>query len=291
MPVGRARISALIVNYHSYHELARCLEALRAQSPVPVNEIIVVDHETSPNRAGEIRSAFPDALVVGLPGNAGFAAGVNRAATQAHGEYLLLVNPDTMCEPSLAAVLTDWLDAHPSVAVVGPRIVNEDGTLQASARRFPDATTGAAGRTTFLTRLFPRNPLTRRNLGYSFAARPQTVDWVSGACAMVRASAFREVGGMDAGFFLYWEDADLCRRLRNARWETMYVPGVTAVHAGGRASRHARLQALVAFHRSAYRYYRKHGGRAAALAAPLVWSGLWIRAGLKAAALLLRGRP
>jgi GT2 family glycosyltransferase len=228
--------------------------------------------------------------VLGIAANDGFAAGVNRAAAQAHGEYLLLVNPDTVCEPALVAVLKDWLDAHPRVAVAGPRILNEDGSVQASARRFPDATTAMAGRTTFLTRWLPGNPLTRRNLGYSVGSEPRTVDWVTGACAMVRASAFHAVGGMDTRFFLYWEDADFCRRLLDAGWQTAYVPTVSAVHVGGRASRHDRLKALMAFHRSAYRYYRKHGGRAAALTAPLVWSGLWIRAGLKAAALVVRGR-
>ena len=291
MPSSRGTVSALIVNYRAYDELIRCLPALQSQSPIQTAEIIVVDHGSVADRANGVRRSFPEAAIVGIAANEGFAAGVNRAAAQARGEYLLLVNPDTVCEPTLVAVLKGWLDAHPQVAVVGPRIVNDDGSLQASARRFPDPTTAIAGRTTFLTRLFPRNPLTRRNLGYSFTAEPQTVDWVSGACAMVRASAFRDVGGMDADFFLYWEDADLCRRLRDAGWETMYVPTVRAVHAGGRASRYARLRALLAFHRSAYRYYRKHGGRAAALTAPAVWAGLWVRAGVKALALLVRSRP
>lgn len=288
MPSTPGTVSALIVNYHTYDELVACIAALEIQSPEAPLEVLVVDHETRPDRVEQVRRLCPRATIIPIAGNHGFASGVNRAAAQARGEYLLLVNPDTICDPASVATLKEWLQTHPEFAVAGPRILNEDRSLQPSARRFPDATTAVAGRTAFLTRVLPANSLTRRNLSSSFGDEPRAVDWVTGACALVRADAFHEVGGMDEKFFLYWEDADLCRRLLDRKWRTAYVPSASVVHVGGRASRYARLRALLAFHCSAYRYYRKHGGAATTLAAPLVWSGLWIRAGLKASTLLRR---
>ena len=113
---------------------------------------------------------------------------------------------------------------------------------------FQGVTTGLAGRTTWLTRVWPDNPLTMGNLVRDLPAEPVEVDWVSGACMMVRRDAFAAVGGMDEQFFLYWEDADLCRRLKQAGWKTYYQPGVTVTHLTGQSSQHARKASLVAFH-------------------------------------------
>jgi hypothetical protein len=178
--------------------------------------------------------------------------------------------------------LAAWLDLHSDVGAVGPLIREPDGRIQASARRFPTALTGLAGRRSWLTRIHPNNPLSRRNLLTGDHVRePITVDWVSGACVMVRRAAFEAIGGMDQGFFLYWEDADLCRRLANAGWRTMYHPGTSVVHLGGRATEHAPTTSLIAFHRSAFRYYWKHGGLMYRALAPLAWLVLNFRLGLK----------
>ena len=113
------------------------------------------------------------------------------------------------------------------------------------------------------------------------------VDWVSGACMMVRRTAFEAVGGMDEQFFLYWEDADLCFRLKQRGWLTTYNPSVAVTHLTGRSSSRARKESLIAFHRSAFRYYRKHGGLAARAAAPIVFLVLQTRLFLKLARLQL----
>jgi GT2 family glycosyltransferase len=174
------------------------------------------------------------------------------------------------------------LDRHPDVGVVGPRITNLDGTVQASARRFPDFTTAIAGRSSWLTRVLPRNPLSRHNLPALDvqSGEPVDVDWVSGACMMVRRAAFDQVGGMDEGFFLYWEDADFCRRLEDAGWRTTYWPAVSVLHAGAGSSRYAIDASLVAFHQSACRLYRKHARGPARLLTPFVRVALRIRLAL-----------
>jgi GT2 family glycosyltransferase len=274
---SRPEVSVVIVNYHTYNELAACLVAVQSRGRDEVIEIVVVDQDSDNAAIAEICEHFPAATIIPNGQNDGFAAGVNRGAGRTRGCYLLVLNPDTVVRPGLIDELAAWLEAHPDVAVVGPRILNADGSVQPSARRFPDLTTGLGGRQSWLARLWPSNWLSRRNLDWSRSSEPVDVDWVSGACMMIRRSAFDGVGGMDDRFFLYWEDADLCRRLRSAGFRTVYEPSVSAVHEGSRASQHAVVRSLVAFHRSAFHYYWKHGGVVARAFAPVVQAALLVR--------------
>ncbi len=277
-------VSVLIVNYHAYEELAICLDTLHARSAGV--EVVVVDHASDAAAVTPLVQRFPGVNWIASSANPGFAAGVNRAARAARGRYLLLLNPDCIVDQDVCGVLSAWLDAHPGVGVAGALVRDSDGTIQASARRFPGLTTGFAGRTSWLTRIAPGNAFSRSNLltGPDVTA-PKTVDWVSGACMMVRRTAFDLVGGMDEGFFLYWEDADLCARLAARGCTTVYHPGVSVTHHCGRSSR-ASARSVRAFHRSALRYFVKHGGWRARLAAPLAFAALQTRA-----ALVLLRRP
>lgn len=282
------RVAVVIVNYQSYADLRRCLGALAGQAATTV----VVDHDSTPESADAIAGEFPWARLLRVSGNEGFAAGVNRGARETASDYLLLVNPDSVPQPGLCDALANWLDRHSDAGAVGPRITNADGTLQGSARRFPDVTTAFAGRSSWLTRVLPRNPLSRRNVP-ALDAKPGEaveVDWVSGACMMVRRAAFDRIGGMDEGFFLYWEDADFCRRLERAGWRTMYWPAVSVLHTGSGSSRHAADASLVAFHQSAYRLFRKHARGPRALLAPAVRLALWVRLAFMRRIVRARGR-
>ena len=271
-----AIVSVLIVNYHAYDELAACLDSLERQTVANL-DVIVVDHDTDAASCDRLKERAPWARFTQTAANPGFAAGVNRAAAMAHGRFLYLLNPDTVADPEVCSTLVGWLEHHPEVGAVGSLVRDPDGSLQASARRFPDVTTALAGRTTWLTRLLPGNSMSRRNLLTAPHVRsPIQVDWVSGASVMIRREAFEAIGGMDEGFFLYWEDADLCHRLGQAGWWTTYHPESGVTHLCGRSSR-SNAASIVAFHRSAYRYYRKHGGVAARLCAPIVYVLLNIR--------------
>ena len=272
-------VSVLVVNYHAYAELDACLESLaRQRRPV---EVIVVDQDTREAERRVLECRYRDVRWVAQTTNSGFAAGVNLAARHASGNYLYLVNPDATVAPDTALGLSAWLDEHPHVAVVGSRVLDADGGIQGSARRFPGVSTFFGGRTAWMTRHFPRNPLTRRNvLTGSHVRDPLEVDWVSGASMMVRRRAFDMVGGMDERFFLYWEDADFCRRLRDAGMSTVYHPGLSVVHLAGRSGGTSR-RAVIAFHRSAYRYFRKHAGAIGLIATPLVAVALTLRLGIK----------
>jgi N-acetylglucosaminyl-diphospho-decaprenol L-rhamnosyltransferase len=281
-------VSVIVINYHAYDELAACLASLVEQSLAAL-EIIVIDHDSSPSACGDLTARFPSVRFVPLRENPGFAAGVNRGASIAGGRYLYLLNPDATADRDVCRALAEWLDEHPEVGVAGSLVRDADGAIQASARRFPDVTTALGGRTTWLTRLLPANPLTRRNLlTGAHVQEPMAVDWVTGASMMIRRTAFDLIGGMDAEFFLYWEDADFCRRLVDAGWQTAYYPAAGVTHLCGRSSRSSAVSISV-FHDSVFRYVRKHGGVLTRLAVPLIFVGL--KARLFAALWLNRNRP
>ena len=278
MSTAAAHVTIVIVNYESYAELRDCLASLAADAEAG-HEIVVVDHVSREGAADALSREFPFVRLLRVPGNEGFAAGVNRGARGAQTPFLLLLNPDSIVDAGLVDRLCEWMRDRPDVGVVGPRLLNADGSVQGSARRFPGVTTALAGRSSWLTRVLPRNPLSRRNLPALEAVRghPLDVDWISGACMLIRRTAFEQVAGMDEGFFLYWEDADFCRRLKQAGWRTVYLPDVTSMHIGGRSSMHAADASLVAFHRSAYRLFCKHSSAPVRPFAPLVYLALRVR--------------
>ncbi len=272
----------VIVGYRAYAELEQCLASLAAHEPdVPV---VVVDHAADQARGPGLAAAFPRITYVPRRQNPGFAAGVNDAARHAGPGPLLLLNPDCQIAGPIVAPLVNVLAAHPEAGVIGGLIREGDGALQHSARRFPDVTTALGGRTSWLSRVAPDNPLTRRNLTTAPADGVVPVDWVSGAFTLIRREAFDQLHGFDEGFFLYWEDADFCKRAANAGWITVYAPVAEVRHLTARASRHAPLRSLRAFHLSALRYYWKHSTWAGRLWSPAVVLGLAARFALRALA-------
>lgn len=220
--------------------------------------------------------------------NLGFSAGVNLAAAATTAPVLLLLNPDTVVEGPILRAMAGWLEAHPDSAVVGPRVLNTDGTIQPSARRFPGVTTALGGRSTWLTRRYPNNWFSRRNLLHDRAAASldaREVDWLAASCFATPRHVFERLGGLDELFFMYWEDADYCHRARALGLGCHHLPTKGVVHIGGLSSAQNVVQSIRAFHRSAFRLYWKHS-RVGRVAAPLVWAGLSLRAELKIA---LRG--
>jgi GT2 family glycosyltransferase len=280
--------SIIIVNFNSGECLTRCLESIEKHAPAA--NVIVIDNastDTGSGRTVALRRA--GVTVQANRENVGFARAVNQGLAATSRHLVMLLNPDCYLLPGAADRLEEELDSYPDCAIAGPRILNDDGTIQGSARGDPTLMTGFFGRTTLLTRLFPNSRLARRNVRTDTervaSGGSCTVDWVSGACMMARREALITVGGFDERYFLYWEDADLCRRLRNRGHSTRYVPSSAIVHSGGVSSLGARRLAITAFHQSAYTYYATHVARTAA-GRGLAWTLLKLRCRLK----LLGGR-
>jgi N-acetylglucosaminyl-diphospho-decaprenol L-rhamnosyltransferase len=255
-------LSVIIVNYNSGAFLGRCAVSLVAHLKGLDWDGVVVDNASSDGSEGAAASAAPWMRLVVNTENVGFGCGVNQGASQTTGALLLLLNPDACLLPGAIPLLCDELAAHPECGAVGPAVIDDDGRIQGSARGDPDMLTGLFGRSTWLSRRFPNLAVTRRNVipdGQSGGdAAGVEVDWVSGSCMLVRREAFDQVGGIDPGYFMYWEDADFCRRLRSAGWRVRYRPGARVAHTVGQSSRTAKRLAIRAFHASAYRYYATH---------------------------------
>jgi len=250
--------TAVIVNYHSEAVLAECLSSLAAFGSSGGFEVIVVDNSATLERSG-FSERFPWVRFVENARNVGFARASNQGLRLAAGRHLLLLNPDTRVHPGAMQTLIRYLDEHPAVGAVGPRLLNSDGTLQHSCRRFPGFLTAFFGRYSFLTRLLPGNPLSRRFLYLDWDHEdPREVDWVTGACLMVRREVVEAVGLLDEGYFLFIEDTDWCRRIRDAGWGIAYVSNAVVTHRIGVSRGPARPRVVWARHSSMFRYLRKH---------------------------------
>ena len=254
-------IAAVIVNYNAGDELRTALQSVAHAAGRSPWEGVVIDNASTDGSEAIAREFAPHVRLIRNEQNVGFARGVNQgiAATRAPG--VLIMNPDCRLDAGAIEILLAELNAHPSCAIVGPRILDPDGAVQGSARGDPDMLTGVFGRTGALRRLLPWLPVAQRNVVAGTAADGEgsiVVDWVSGACMLARREALDAVSGFDERYFMYWEDADLCRRLRGRGFHIRYVPAAVAVHSVGRSSGTARAASLRAFHASAYLYYATH---------------------------------
>ena len=279
-------IAAVLVNYNAGDELRDALQSIADAIGRTPWEAVVVDNASTDGSEAIVGEFAPVARLIRNAENVGFARGVNQGIAATRGPGILIMNPDCRLDRGSIEPLLAELNAHPSCAIVGPRILNPDGSVQGSARGDPDMLTGLFGRTGAMRRLLPGLAVARRNVVTDAAgAGPGTsvvVDWLSGACMLARRDALEAVDGFDEGYFMYWEDADLCRRLRARGCHVRYVPAAIAVHRVGHSSRTAQATAIRAFHASAYRYYATHVApgplnpkRAAAralLAARCIWA-------------------
>lgn len=255
-------VSVVIVNYNSGPHLASCLDALVQHMPDVVWDACVVDNASTDGSEGAAERCGARATLIRNPENVGFARAANQGIAGTSGELVLLMNPDCRLLAGAVETLIQEMSRGSTWAVVGPRLVDGVRGLQGSARGDPDMLTGLFGRSSTLTRWFPRSPLARKNVVVDEAILSDqsaaVVDWVSGACVLARRTALEAIGAFDERYFMYWEDADLCRRLRRRDYRIAYVPAATVVHVGGQSSASAQALAVRAFHESAYTYYTTH---------------------------------
>jgi GT2 family glycosyltransferase len=266
----------LIVTYRSAADIDACLTSVRAAVATLQAEILVIDNASGDETVALARQ-HPGVQVLPLERNVGFGAGINRGVAATTGRYVLWVNPDgRLTGGNLGDVLT-WMDHHPDVGIVGGKILDPAGTVQRSARAFPSYGAALGHRYSWLTRVFPRNPWSRRYLrGESTFAAAEPVDWVSGACVLHRRVVSDALHGLDEQFFMYVEDVDFCMRAWKAGWKVYFHPGIVMEHAIGGSSRQVNRPMIVARHRSMWRYYRKHFRRFWPKDG-VVWCAIWGR--------------
>jgi len=282
-------IDILIINYNSTNYLIKCLnsieKSLKYFKYAENSKIFILD-----NASCKSEIALFDKIILQFnktngvnfyksPTNLGFAKGVNKILEKTKNKYIILLNPDTYlpdaqnCQDlnnSFFEKIINFMEKNQDIGVLGPKIFENNGAIQNSARSFPDFSTAFFGRSSFLSKKFPNNKFTRKNLlnldfenldkNLDKKANFQNfqVDWVSGACMIIRKQALDNIGFFDDRFFMYWEDADLCKRMWQNNWQVVYFPEVSIYHHAGISSRSVFLSSNIEFHKSAYRFFEKY---------------------------------
>lgn len=257
-------LSVVVVSWNVAPLLRRCLAAVFASAPGRALDVWVVDNASRDESVAMVRRAFPQAQLIANATNRGYAAAVNQGLRACRGWAVLLLNPDAELQGDALEVMACYLETHPNVGIVGPRLVYPDGRTQPSRRRFPTLAT-ALCESTPIQRFWPNHPAVHR---YYVADQPddaaQEVDWLVGAALLVRRSAIAEIGLLDEGFPVYWEETDWQRRLRRAGWRVCYLPQARVLHHEAQSTSQARLQQHLWFQQGKVRYFAKHHGPAVA---------------------------
>jgi N-acetylglucosaminyl-diphospho-decaprenol L-rhamnosyltransferase len=265
---GMASVSVVLVTYESAADLAACVATLPAAAGPHELEVVVVDN-ASRDASAEIARGL-GIKVLESPTNLGLSRAIDRGAAATAAPWLLLVNPDTRLAPGSLARLLQTAGADPAIGCVGPHLRNSDGSEYPTGRRFPSILVGALHAA--LGTVWQGNPATRHyHMRDVDRSRPVQVDWVSGACMLLRRDAYQAAGRFDAGYFMYFEEMDFCLRLHRAGWRVVYDPGAEVTHILGGSTRSAPYRKVWNHHRSALRFYcRRYARDPRLLLAPLV---------------------
>lgn len=256
-----SQLSIIIVSWNVRELLAACLAAL-PRGP----QVIVVDNASADDSAEMVRARFPDVVLLANRENRGFTGGNNDGLKLAAGQLILFLNPDTVVDADALPLMVDYLEAHPAVGVVGPQLRYGDGTLQSSRRRFPTLMT-ALMESAPLAWHWPAafNPWARRyRMDDQSPGQTQEVDWLVGAALLTRREVLDGAGAFDEGYFMYSEELDWQRHVKQAGWKIVYLPDAVITHYEGKSSEQAVAARHIRFNRSKVRYFEKHHGELAA---------------------------
>lgn len=265
-------LSIIIVNWNVRDLLGRCLDSILrdAGSPCPgvwqmpsshyTFEVLVVDSASSDGSPDMVRAQYPSVRLFDSQNNLGYTGGNNLGMRESRGRYLLLLNPDTEIVGDALAGMVSAMESQPQLGVVGPQLRYADGSIQPSRRRFPTLRTAFVD-STFLAKWFPNLPeLQRYKMSDHTPDEASTVDWLVGACLLVRREVVDEVGYLDESYFMYSEELDWQKRIRDAGWVVAYVPTAQVIHYEGKSSEQAGAATHIRFARSKIHYFRKHHG-------------------------------
>lgn len=253
------RLSIIIVSYNSKRDLDRCLASLTQHPPALAHEIVVVDNASADGTAEHVKTRWPAVRLIEAGTNAGFAHANNIGIRASSSDLVLLLNPDTIVPPGAVDALIAVLDATPSAAIVGPRIVDGEGRAELS---FGEMISPLAElRQKILGRGHARGFPVLTGLVEGMTRRSGEVDWVSGACLLIRRGDLEAVGLLDERFFLYTEDVDLCASVRARGRKVLFAADAEIVHLRGRSVSSARSASDAAYRRSQIAFYEKHHPR------------------------------
>ncbi|MDI6766945.1 MAG: glycosyltransferase [Bacteroidota bacterium] len=253
------KFSVIIINYNVRAFLENCLLSVHRACESIQSEIIVVDNASDDGSAEMVKQKFPHVKLIVNENNIGFAAANNQALKEAKGEYILLLNPDTILQEDTIRVMVNFFNKSPDVGLAGCKILNPDGTLQLACRRSFPTPWIAFTKITGLNVVFPKSKIFGKyNLAYLSPDETYEVDAVSGSFMFVRRDVYGQVGGLDEQFFMYGEDLDWCFRIKNHGWKIYYVHSTQVIHFKGESVRRSDIDEIKVFHQAMRHFVNKH---------------------------------
>lgn len=253
------KLSIILVNWNTCELTRQALASVFAETSSFAFEVIVVDNASTDSSVQMIETEFPTVRLIKNADNRGFGKGNNQGLAIAKGEYLMFLNTDVIVHDRAIEKLVDYLDTHPDVMMVGPKLLNSDGSFQhASRRSLPDPLNSAA----FLFGLHKLFPKARWATRYKRTSDDPDVtgpaEALSGAAMLFRREVYETIGGFDETFFMYGEDLDFCKRVLDKNWTIHYVYTAVITHLHGSSSKKRRTKSLLNFYEAMHIYYRKH---------------------------------
>ncbi len=253
------KVTVIIVTWNSEAVIKQCVASVLDQKYDDL-EIIIIDNNSADKSADVIRKEFPRVRLVENGQNKGFSAAVNQGLGQAGGEYVLLLNPDAIMSPGSLGAMLKFMDDHPGSGACGCKILDDAGRLMWSCFHFPDLTSEIM-EISLLSRLFPGSRFFGRYLmSYWDHKSTRQVDWITGACLMLRRKALESAGLMDESFFMYSEDMDLCYRLAKNNFSVYYIADAHVRHKQGNSADQVYVRMFSQRYKSRYIFFRKHYG-------------------------------
>jgi GT2 family glycosyltransferase len=257
-------VSIIIVSWNVAQLLQDCLQSVYDTTPHLSLEVIAVDSASSDDTVQVIQSKFPQVMLLAQTENVGFTRGNNIGLAVARGRHVFLLNPDTVILGDTIGQMVAYLDKNPTVGIVGPHTLNTDMTHQSTRRRFPTIGT-AFFESTWLEGIAPRHILDRYYVRDLADDAVNSVDWVQGSALMARREVYDQIGGLDEGYVMFWEELDWCKRAKLAGWGVAYLGTSKIVHHGGKSTDQAGARKHIHFQESKLRYYKKFHGAIFAL--------------------------
>ena len=256
------KVSVIIVSYNVSSYLEKCIESIYCSISIDDLEIIVIDNNSTDNSVDIVRNKFPECTLIENEENLGFAKAVNIGISASKSDYICLLNPDTLVKKNTFFELYRFLSVSANTAITGAKILNPDGSFQASSRRNFPTIPGLAFKYIGLSKLFPMS----RIFGYynhTFIDSDQghKTDSVSGACMMFKRKLVDIIGNLDERFFMYFEDTDYCLRASSVGYDVFFNPKAQIIHYGGRSWEGSKLNSSTVFYSSAKIFFEKYKGR------------------------------
>jgi GT2 family glycosyltransferase len=251
-------ISIIIVTWNSEEFIRKCLHSCLRNSEGLSREIIVVDNSSMDGTAQIIREFHSQVNLIENKTNEGYSKANNQGIEKSTGRYMLLLNPDTEIQGNALDLMLKFMEANPKIGALGPKLINPDGTVQPSCREFPTYST-LIWEFTGLSRILPKSRVFGSwRMGYFDFNQPGEVDQPMGSCLMLRRETFNQVGLFDENFTMFFNDVDLCYRIKKVGWKIFFFPDAQVVHQKGASTGKAKRKMIWLSHLAFYKFFRKY---------------------------------